>query len=97
MSRAVDPAGRYVRLIDRPARPPSTPAERLLVRALSAGRRMPYGALLDRAAEDAYRAELGSGACAADIGVFGPALFVSEVARAIEAGAGVLWQIETLR
>jgi hypothetical protein len=54
---------------------------------------MPLENLLALAAEVLYCAELRAGAWAVDVGLFGSGLFVAEARRAVETGAGELWQI----
>jgi hypothetical protein len=88
-------SARHVRLLESPARPPATAAEREAIATLRLAGTMPFLALVDRLAREAYGDALRGGAWAADIGLFGTALFVPEVARALEAGNGVLWAIET--
>ncbi len=93
--RGAAPPTRHVRLLESPARPPSTAAEREAIATLRRAGTMPFMALVDRLAQEAYGDALRGGAWAADIGLFGTALFVPEVARVLEAGKGVLWAIET--
>jgi hypothetical protein len=50
--------------------------------------------LVERVAHDLYREEVTMGAAMVDIGLFGPDLFVHDIAEGISAGNGVLWSIE---
>lgn len=87
--------GRGVRLIEAPVRPPVTPVERLTVAALKQDGVMPFNRLLEQVALDLYREVLRQSAWVLDLGLFGSDLFVSDVARGLEAGHGILWEIET--
>jgi hypothetical protein len=50
--------------------------------------------LVEQVAFDLYREELRAGGWILDLGVFGSAPFVSDAARELEAGHGILWEIE---
>ena len=79
-----------------PAPEPPAPEgteERLILAELGRGGALGIDALVDRVARALYEGEQRRGAWAADIGVFGPTLFESEVRRALQAGDGRLWTI----
>jgi hypothetical protein len=89
-----DPSG-CVRLLAAPTRPPETPIERLLVDTLAAKGPLSRRGLVSQAALALYREELAQGGWVADLGILGERPFVPDVARALEAARGVLWEIET--
>ena len=72
---------------------PEGTEERLILAELGQGGALGIDALVDRVARALYEGEQLRGAWAADIGVFGPTLFESEVRRALHAGDGRLWTI----
>lgn len=83
-----------VRLIEPLARPTVTPIERLAVSSLKQEGAIPFRLLVERVASAVYFEELRKGAWVLDIGMFGARLFVRDVVREIEAGNGILWEIE---
>ena len=89
-----DPSG-CVRLLAAPTRAPETPIERVLVDMLAAKGPLSRRGLVSHAALALYRDELAGGGWAADLGILGERPFVPEVIRALQAGRGVLWEIET--
>ena len=96
-SRARTAPGTRVRLRSRPMRAPETDGERALVDALTAQGSRSSRALVSFAACVLYRQELDRGGALADIGLFGENLFRPDVGRALEAGRGILWDIEPER
>ncbi len=93
-SRSRREPGPLVRLVDAPPRPAATPVERLAVAALGREGALAYTTLVERVADRLYREELRMGLWAADIGLWGKGLFLTEIAREIDAAAGLLWRIE---
>jgi hypothetical protein len=83
-----------VRLLASPTRAPGTPLERLLVDTVAAQGPLARRVLVSRAALALYREELADGGWLADLGLLGERAFVPEVVRALEAGRGVLWEVE---
>ncbi len=83
-----------VRLIEPLPRPIITPIERLAVSSLKQEGAIPFQLLVEHVAFDLYREELRNGAWVLDIGLFGSRLFAPDVVREIEAGNGILWEIE---
>lgn len=83
-----------VRLIEPLPRPTVTPIERLAVSSLKQEGAIPFRLLVERVASAVYFEELRNGAWILDLGLFGPRLFVRDVVREIEAGNGILWEIE---
>lgn len=53
-----------------------------------------FTSLVDHVSAELYSQAIRDGAWAIDIGLFGSALFASEVARDLQAANGVLWRIE---
>ncbi|MBI4348498.1 MAG: hypothetical protein HY553_16780 [Elusimicrobia bacterium] len=88
-------SSRRVRLLEPAPRPPVTAVERYAIAMLGRAGVMSWATLIDRLAGQVYADALRHGAWAVDIGVFGSALFVADVALELEAGNGVLWAIET--
>ncbi len=86
--------GRTVRLAEPASRPPLTPVERLVVATLKRKGAISLDRLVEQVAFDLYREELRAGGWILDLGVFGSAPFVSDAARELEAGHGILWEIE---
>jgi hypothetical protein len=84
-----------VRLIKPSPRQPETAIERLAVAALGHGATPSLSSLINRVAGDLYREELAMGAAILDLGLFGPELFVHDVALALKAANGILWQFDT--
>jgi hypothetical protein len=84
-----------VRLIVPPPRAPETPIERRLVEALASHGPLSSRALVTHVAVDLYHDELAHGGWLADLGILGERPFIPDVARALAAGAGALWRIET--
>jgi hypothetical protein len=80
-----------VRRLDAPLRSPTTPLERRVLAAIAIEGALPLDVLVDRIAGDLYRDELRHGGWVAEIGFVGRALFRSDVQRAIEGAAGILW------
>ncbi len=56
---------------------------------------MAFDSLVERVAHDLYRDALYNGGWVVDLGLFGRNLFFSEAASELEAGNGLLWQIDT--
>jgi hypothetical protein len=83
-----------VRLIKPLLRQPATIIERLAAAALKDGSRTQLSSLVYHVARELYREELATGAAILDLGLFGPELFVREVALEIKAANGVLWQFD---
>ena len=84
-----------VRLIKPLPRQPATAIERLAVAALRHGSTTCLSSLVKRVARELYIEEVATGAGVLDIGLFGPDLFVHDVAAELSAGNGVLWYIES--
>jgi hypothetical protein len=82
-----------VRLRDAPARPARTPIERRLVSTLAARGPLPRRALVSTVAAALYPEELVE-TWLTEVGFLGTGAFVGEVERALEAGCGVLWELE---
>ena len=91
---AADPK---VRLINPSVREPATAVERSVIAKLNDVDTMSLSSLVERVARDLYRKELAMGAGILDIGLFGPDLFVRDVAAELSAGNGILWLIESSR
>jgi hypothetical protein len=85
---------RRVRLLGTPLRPPATPAERHAVARLAREGPTPLSQLVDLVARDLYREELRHGGGAAEIGLLGSTLFLSDARQAVEAADCMLWTIE---
>lgn len=88
-------AVRRVRLAERATRPPATPVERLAVATLRREGALPIDRLVQQVASELYCEAVRNGAWIVDLGLFGSVLFVPDVARELEAGHGILWEIET--
>ena len=84
-----------VRLIKPSPRQPETAVERLAMVALGHGAATSLSSLINRVARDLYREELAAGAAILDLGLFGPELFVNDVALELQAANGILWQFDT--
>jgi hypothetical protein len=91
-ARGTDP---NVRLIVPSRRQPETAIERLATAALGHGGTTSLSALITRVSRDLYREELACGAAILDLGLFGPELFVKDVALELRAANGILWQFDT--
>jgi len=87
-------ADHRVRLLGTPLRPPATLAERQAAALLTREGPMPLSRLVDRVARDLYREELRHGGGAAEIGLIGSTLFLSDARQAVDAADHVLWTIE---
>jgi hypothetical protein len=84
-----------VRPIEPSLRQPATDIERLAVAALKQGSTSSLGSLVNHVARELYREEVARGAGVLDIGLFGPNLFINDVAFELRAGNGILWYIES--
>ncbi|MGH7797330.1 MAG: hypothetical protein ACREQ2_20930 [Candidatus Binatia bacterium] len=93
-ANAADPK---VRLIHPSPRGPATAVERSVVATLNNVDTLSLSSLVERVARDLYREEVAMGAGILDIGLFGPNLFIRDVAAELSAGNGILWSIETSR
>jgi hypothetical protein len=82
-------------LIQPSSREPATASERLAIAVLKQGNTTSLSSLIDCVAREIYKEELATGAGFLDIGLFGPNLFVHEVAIELRAGNGILWHIES--
>jgi hypothetical protein len=80
--------------LDGSLQEPTTPLGRLIITVLRRETSIPFHLLVQRVADELYQRELEDGASVLDIGLFGSSLFIPEVASAIKAGNGTLWQIE---
>lgn len=76
----------------KPSRVPISEIERSTVAILRENGESDLGSLLREVARQVYRKEIRRGS-AADLGVWGPELFLRDVAREIWAGDGALWTI----
>jgi hypothetical protein len=83
-----------VHLLGTAARPPETPIERQLVSTLTARGPLSRSALVSAVALALYRDELARGGWLTGIALLGEGAFVGEVRRALDAGCGVLWDVE---
>lgn len=88
--------GPTIRLLEA-ARPPATPVERLAVETLKREGRTSLKELVEHVARELYSDEVRNGAWVLDIGLFGPDLFVPNVAAELKSGNGILWKIEGLK
>lgn len=89
-----NPPDPNVRLIKPSSREPATAIERLAIVVLKQGSAWSLSSLINYVACEIYREELATGAGFLDIGLFGPKLFVHDVAVELSAGNGILWHIE---
>lgn len=87
--------GHTVRLSEPALRQPATRVERLIVSTLKQEGVMAFDSLVKCVAHDLYRDALYNGGWVVDLGLFGRNLFFSEAASELEAGNGLLWQIDT--
>ena len=85
-----------VRLLGPVPAAATTPIERLAIAALQCEGVLSLESLVRQVAFDLYHEELRNGAGVLDIGFYGSGLFVSEVAREIQARSGTLWKIEKI-
>lgn len=85
-----------VRLLEPVPTAATTPIERLAIAALQCEGVLSLESLVRQVAFDLYHEELRNGAGVLDIGFYGSGLFVSEVAREIQARSGTLWKIEKI-
>jgi hypothetical protein len=83
-----------VRLLDPASRPPATPIEWRLVHTLTARGPLSRSVLVSAVARGLYRDELAESGWLTALGFFGVSAFVREVARTLDAGCGVLWELE---
>jgi hypothetical protein len=82
-----------VRFLQSPGRSPQTHIEAELIAVLKDEGTISLNELVQRVADRLYHEELQRGAGALDIGLFGSGLFDREAFAALEAGAGVLWEV----
>jgi hypothetical protein len=80
-------------LMQPTSRAPQTAVESAIVAVLRGQGAVAYERLIRQVADRLYEEELRRGASALDIGLFGSRLFDREVAAAIEAGTGALWEL----
>jgi len=90
-----NPPDPNVRPIKPSLRQPATDIERLAVAALRQGSTTSLSSLVNRVARELYNEEVARGAGVLDIGLFGPKLFINDVAFELRAGNGILWDIES--
>jgi hypothetical protein len=72
---------------------PPSPEERLILAELAQGAPVGVDGLVGRVSRTLYHSARAGGAWAADIGVFGTAVFESDVRAVLRAGDGRLWTI----
>jgi hypothetical protein len=84
-----------VRPIPGPLRPPRSVTEHSALALLHGQAAVPFETLVQRVARELYASELRHGGSMLDVGLFGPTLFVSDVAREILAADGILWRIDS--
>jgi hypothetical protein len=82
-----------VRLHGSGVRERATGRQGLVIDLLERRGSLPLDALVRRLSQALYREALGDGGGAADVGIFGPALFSVDARREVEAGDGCLWTI----
>jgi hypothetical protein len=83
-----------VHLRDTATRSAETPIERQLVDTLTARGPLSRSALVSAVALALYRDELARGGWLTGLALLGEGAFVGEVSRALDAGCGVLWDVE---
>jgi hypothetical protein len=91
-SRSLKPSRTTVRLRELPAGPPASEVQRLTMDILKKEREVDFSRLLPRIASKIYLDEVHR-AAAVDIGLLGPGLFLTEIAREIRGRDGELWEI----
>lgn len=79
-----------VRLLSAPLRSPANDVEEFAVSLIARTAALSYRKSVARLAEYLYQKEMGAGAWAVDIGLFGSALFNGDAMRIWEAGRGDL-------
>lgn len=95
-SQTKDLEGLTIRLLEA-SRPPVTRMERLVVETLKREGRISLKQLVAHVARELYSDEVRNAAWVLDIGLFGPDLFVPNVAAELKSGNGSLWKIEGLK
>jgi hypothetical protein len=91
------PDRREVSLLPGASAAPEALEHRLIVDTLGRHGQLRIGALVELVATAVYRDTLRGGGSVADLGVFGPRVFVPDVLNALEAGNGSLWTISAAR
>jgi hypothetical protein len=91
-SRSLEPSRTKVRLRELPAGLPVSEVQRLTMDILKKEREVDFSRLLPEVASKIYLDEVHR-AAAVDIGLLGPGLFLSEIAREIRGRDGELWEI----